>query len=65
MKKRKKLKVILTIFGVLVLCGALLFGTVNGIVIGKSKPYILSEADCAALEDVDCIFGFGLCGLEQ
>lgn len=57
--KHKKLKIILIVFFVLVLCGALVFGTVNGIVVGKSKPYILSETDCAALEDVDCILVLG------
>ena len=57
--KHKKLKIILIVFFVLVLCGALVFGTVNGIVVGKSKPYILSESDCAELEDADCILVLG------
>lgn len=57
--KHKKLKIILIVFFVLVLCGALVFGTVNGIVVGKSKPYILSETDCAELEDADCILVLG------
>lgn len=57
--EHKKLKMILIVFCVLVLCGALLFGTINGIVIGKAKPYILSESDCTALEDVDCILVLG------
>lgn len=57
--KHKKLKIILSVFFVLVLCGALVFGTVNGIVVGKSKPYILSGTDCAALEDVNCILVLG------
>ncbi len=60
MKSRhKKLKTVLIVFCTLALCGALLFGAINGIVIGQSKPYILSEADCAALEDIDCILVLG------
>lgn len=57
--KHKPLKILIAVFCALILCGALVFGTVNGIVVGKSKPYILSETDCAALEDVDCILVLG------
>lgn len=57
--KRKPLKILIAVCCALILCGALVFGAINGIVIGKSKPYILSEADCAALEDVDCILVLG------
>lgn len=57
--KHKKLKRFFAVFCVLLVCGALLFGIVNGIVIGKSKPYILSETDAQSLEDVDCILVLG------
>lgn len=57
--KHKKLKAFIAVFYALIVCGALLFGIVNGIVIGKSKPYILSETDAQSLEDVDCILILG------
>lgn len=57
--KHKKLKILFKVFCALIVCGALLFGILNGIVIGKSKPYILSESDCQKLEDVDCILVLG------
>lgn len=57
--KHKPLKILIAVFCALILCGALVFGAINGIVIGKAKPYILSETDCAALEDIDCILVLG------
>lgn len=57
--KHKKLKRFFAVFCVLLVCGALLFGIVNGIVIGKSKPYILSETEAQTLENVDCILVLG------
>lgn len=57
--KHKKLKIVCLIFCALLLCGMILFSAINGIVIGTAKPYILSETDCAALEDVDCILVLG------
>lgn len=57
--KHKPLKILIAVFCALILCGALVFGAINGIVIGKAKPYILSETDCAELEDADCILVLG------
>lgn len=57
--KHKKLKTVCLIFCALLLCGIVLFSAINGIVIGKAKPFVLSQADCAALEDVDCILVLG------
>lgn len=58
MKIRRRLKYILAICAVILL-GALCLGTINAIVIVKSKPYILEQSETADLEDVDCILVLG------
>lgn len=59
MQMRRGLKRVLLSLCAVVLLGVLCLGTINAIVILKSKPYILKESEAADLEDVDCILVLG------
>ncbi|MDO4153512.1 MAG: ElyC/SanA/YdcF family protein [Clostridia bacterium] len=59
MQMRRGLKRVLLSLCAVILLVALCLGTINAIVILKSKPYILKESEAADLEDVDCILVLG------
>lgn len=59
MKTRRRLRQILLVLCAVILLGVLCLGTINAIVIGKSKPYIVKQSEATDLEDVDCILVLG------
>ncbi len=58
-KKRRALKITAIVLCICCLLGVTAFAAINGIVVGTSKPYILSEEECAELKDIDCILVLG------
>ena len=59
MQMRRRLKQFFLVCCAIILLGALGLGTINAIVILKSKPFILEQSEAADLEDVDCILVLG------
>jgi len=60
--KKKPAKWILVTLCVLVclgILGVIAVAAINGIVVGSTKPYVLSSEDAAKLEDVDCVLVLG------
>lgn len=60
--RKPKSKAVKTISIVLLVCfvlGAVLFAGGNALVILSAKPYLLSEEDCAAHTNMDCILVLG------
>lgn len=56
---RRRLKRVLLLLCAAVLLGVICLGTINAIVLGKSKPYILEQSKTAELQDIDCILVLG------
>ena len=59
MQMRRRLKQFFLVCCAVILLVALCLGTINAIVILKSKPYILKGSKAADLEDVDCVLVLG------
>ncbi|MGN0571408.1 MAG: vancomycin high temperature exclusion protein [Candidatus Fimenecus sp.] len=59
MQTRRRLKRFFLVICAVILVGVLCLGTINVLVIAKSKPYILEQSEAADLEGVDCILVLG------
>ncbi|MGN0520870.1 MAG: vancomycin high temperature exclusion protein [Candidatus Fimenecus sp.] len=59
MQTRRRLKQFFLVCCAVILLGTLCLGTINAIVILKSKPFILEQSEATDLNNVDCILVLG------